>query len=73
MLTEASTDCLGKRLLVVGEVNTGKTTLCKRWLAELCQRGLGGRITLVDMAPTISHALALKRGIVGAGGELRPP
>ena len=25
------------------------------------------------MAPTISHELALKRGIVGAGGELRAP
>ena len=65
--------CLGKRILVIGDVNTGKTTLCKRWLNELCQQGLGARIALIDMAPTIPPELALKRGIVGAGGELRAP
>jgi len=70
---EASAGCLGKKILVTGEVNTGKTTLCKRWLNELCHQGLGPRIALLDMAPVIPHALALKRGIVGAGGELRPP
>ena len=65
--------CLGKRILVIGDVNTGKTTLCKRLLSELCQQGFGARIALIDMAPTISHELALKRGIVGVGGELRAP
>ena len=65
--------CLGKRILVIGDVNTGKTTLCKRWLSELCQHGLGARIALLDLAPTISRELALQRGIVGAGGELRAP
>ena len=65
--------CLGKRILVIGDVNTGKTTLCKRWLNELCQQGLGARIALIDMAPTVSRELALKRGIIGAGGELRAP
>ncbi len=64
---------LGKRILVIGDVNTGKTTLCKRWLSELCQQGLDTRIALIDMAPTIPPELALKRGIVGAGGELRAP
>ncbi|MFB0935887.1 MAG: hypothetical protein QMB52_08945, partial [Propionivibrio sp.] len=54
-------------------VNTGKTTLCQRWLNELCQQGLGTRIALIDMAPTVSRELALKRGIIGAGGELRAP
>ena len=73
MMTAPGTECLGKRILVIGDVNTGKTTLCKRWLSELCQQGLGARIALIDMAPTISHELALKRGIVGAGGELRAP
>lgn len=73
MMTVPGTGCLGKRILVVGDVNTGKTTLCKRWLSELCQQGLGPRIALIDMAPTISRELALKRGIVGAGGELRAP
>lgn len=73
MTTVPGAGCLGKKILVVGDVNTGKTTLCKRWLSELCQQGLGARIALIDMAPTIPHELALKRGIVGAGGELRAP
>lgn len=73
MMTAPEAGCLGKRTLVIGDVNTGKTTLCKRWLSELCQQGLGPRIALLDLAPTISHELALKRGIVGAGGELRAP
>ena len=73
MMTAPGAGCLGKRILVIGDVNTGKTTLCKRWLNELCQQGLGARIALIDMAPTIPPELALKRGIVGAGGELRAP
>ena len=73
MMTAPGTKCLGKRILVIGDVNTGKTTLCKGWLNELCQRGLGARIALLDLAPTISPELALKRGIVGVGGELRAP
>ena len=73
MMTAPGTECLGKRILVIGDVNTGKTTLCKGWLNELCQRGLGARIALLDLAPTISPELALKRGIVGVGGELRAP
>ena len=73
MISAHGTDCLGKRILVIGDVNTGKTTLCKGWLNELCQQGLGARIALLDLAPTISPELALKRGIVGAGGELRAP
>ena len=73
MTTLPGGECLGKRILVIGDVNTGKTTLCKRWLNGLCQQGLGARIALIDMAPTVSRELALKRGIIGAGGELRAP
>ena len=73
MTTAPSAGCLGKKILVIGDVNTGKTTLCKRWLTELCQQGLGARIALLDLAPTISRELALQRGIVGAGGELHAP
>ena len=73
MTTAQNAGCLGKKILVIGDVNTGKTTLCKRWLTELCQQGLGARIALLDLAPTISRELALQRGIVGAGGELRAP
>ena len=73
MTTLPGGECLGKRILVIGDVNTGKTTLCQRWLNELCRQGLGTRIALIDMAPTVSRELALKRGIIGAGGELRAP
>lgn len=66
-------DCLGKQLLVMGDVNTGKTTLCRQWLVQLCQQGLAERIALIDMAPHIPAALALERGLVGAGGSLLPP
>ena len=73
MTTAPSAGCLGKKILVIGDVNTGKTTLCKRWLTELCQQGLGARIALLDLAPTLSRELALQRGMLGAGGELRAP
>jgi hypothetical protein len=68
-----SEDCFGKKLLIVGDVNTGKTTLCRKLLADLCQKGLGERIAIIDMAPHIPAALARQRGIVGAGGNLRSP
>ena len=73
MTTLPGGECLGKRILVIGDVNTGKTTLCQRWLNELCRQEFGTRIALIDMAPTVSRELALKRGIIGAGGELRAP
>lgn len=66
-------DCFGKKLLIIGDVNTGKTTLCRQLLADLCRRGLGGRTAIIDMAPDIPEALAQQRGIVGAGGYLLPP
>ena len=73
MTTAQNAGCLGRRILVIGDVNTGKTTLCQRWLNELCQQGLGARTAVIDLAPTISRELALQRGIVGAGGELHAP
>lgn len=66
-------DCFGKKLLVTGDVNTGKTTLCRQWLVQLCQQGLGARTTVIDLAPNIPRALALERGVLGAGGCLVPP
>ena len=36
-------DLLGKKLLVMGDINAGKTTLCRQWLARLCAQGQIGR------------------------------
>jgi len=66
-------DYLGKKLLILGEVGTGKTTLCRQMLDYLCRQGLGTRTTVIDMAPHIPQVLARQRGIVGAGGYLVPP
>ena len=66
-------DLLGKKLLVMGDINAGKTTLCRQWLARLCAQGQGGRIVVLDLAPDIPPALAQARGLAGAGGYLLPP
>ena len=66
-------DLLGKKLLVMGDINAGKTTLCRQWLARLCAHGQGGRIVVLDLAPDIPPALAQARGLAGAGGYLLPP
>ena len=66
-------DLLGKKLLVMGDINAGKTTLCRQWLARLCAQGQGGRIVVLDLAPDIPLALAQARGLAGAGGYLLPP
>ena len=39
-------DPIGKKLLVMGDVNVGKTTRCRQWLQSLCARGLGPRIVV---------------------------
>lgn len=66
-------DPLGKKLLVMGDVNVGKTTLCRQWLARLCAKGLGARIVVLDLAAHIPLAMAQARGLAGAGGYLQPP
>lgn len=73
MTMSQEADPLGRRILVTGDVNTGKTTQCRRWLEALCRQGLGHRIALLDLAPTIPPELARARGMRGVGGELRPP
>jgi hypothetical protein len=66
-------DYLNRKTLILGDVNTGKTTLTRAVLEALCRRDLGGRIAIVDMAPEISEALAREKGLVGVGGKLTPP
>jgi hypothetical protein len=66
-------DWLGRKLLIVGDVNTGKTTLARRILEDFCARGLGPRIAVLDFAPHISEQLAALRGLRGVGGHLDAP
>jgi len=44
---------LGRKTLILGDVNTGKTTLTEQILESLCRMDLGGRIAVVDMAPEV--------------------
>ena len=64
---------LGRKTLILGDVNTGKTTLAKKILEALCRRDLGGRIAILDLAPDIPEKLAKEKGLVGVGGKLMPP
>ena len=64
---------LGRKTLILGDVNTGKTTLTRKVLEALCRLDLGGRIVIVDMAPEIPENLANEKGLVGVGGKLMPP
>lgn len=64
---------LGHKLLVLGDVNTGKTTLCKQILDEFCARDLGEQIAIVDLAPYIPAGVGSHKGLAGIGGGLTPP
>ena len=66
-------DYLSRKTLILGDVNTGKTTLTKKVLEALCRRDLGGRIAIVDMAPEVPEKLAKEKGLPGVGGKLTPP
>jgi hypothetical protein len=59
---------LNRFTLIVGEVNTGKTTLTKRILDSYCLRA-EGRAAVVDLAPSIPPLYA-KGDRSGIGGTL---
>jgi hypothetical protein len=59
-------DILNRFVLIVGEVNRGKTTLTRR-IFELYLRHHGGPVAVVDLAPSIGPALKTGQGI---GGKL---
>ena len=66
-------DYLSRKTLILGDVNTGKTTLTRKVLEVLCRPNLGRRIAIVDMAPEIPEKLAKEKGLIGVGGKLTPP
>lgn len=64
---------LGRWTLILGEVNTGKTSLCRDVLLQMLQRGLAGRIEIIDLAPEIPETMMINRKMKGIGGKLLPP
>jgi tRNA-specific 2-thiouridylase len=68
-----SRDYLDRKTLIVGDVNSGKTTLCREILEDLCRQGLGDRIAVIDLAPEIPEEILRNRGLKGVGGRLLPP
>lgn len=72
--TTPPTDVLGQQWLIMGDINSGKTTRCRQWLQQLCEQGLGARIAVLDLAPHIPPAMAQARGLAGQGAICcRPP
>ena len=65
-------EIVGKRIIITGEINTGKTTLSRDLLESLCRSGLSSRIVVVDMAPEIPEKTAAGRSMRGIGGKLTP-
>lgn len=61
---------IGRRTVIAGEVNTGKTTLTARLLAGLAGLGLEPRLLVWDLAPVIPTGPDLRPGI---GGRLALP
>lgn len=54
------TDYLGRRTLIIGDVNSGKTRLTLAILQVFCDSGHAGDITVLDLAPDILHAIGGK-------------
>jgi hypothetical protein len=57
-------DILNRFVLIVGEVNRGKTTLTREIFDLYCQHH-GGPVTVVDLAPSIAPPLNAGEGIGG--------
>ena len=66
-------DVLDRWTLIVGDVNSGKTTLAGRLLEEVCRRVAPGRIAVIDLAPRIAPELAARHRLRGVGGRLPFP
>lgn len=58
-------EALGRRILIMGEVNSGKTSLTDKLIEEAISLGLQG-ITVIDMAPEATTIKGLS-----VGGTLR--
>ncbi len=63
---------LGKKILITGDVNTGKTRAARTVLEGLCGLDFSPRIAVVDLAPEVPEEIAIGRGLKGVGGKLFP-
>ena len=69
--TLSPADYLGRRSLIVGEVNSGKTTLTGQILEALLRTVAAPQVAVIDLAPTISPEVAARSGVPpGVGGRL---
>jgi len=64
---------LEKWTLIVGDVNTGKTTLTQRILDRLVHLVPDERLAVIDLAPVIPQQMAVQLGLSGVGGRLSRP
>ena len=53
---------LGRRVLIIGDVGTGKTELTRRLLVEAAEEGYVSSITVMDMAPRATMIRGLSVG-----------
>jgi hypothetical protein len=64
---------LGRWTLILGDVNSGKTSLCRAILEEMCRHRLAERTVIIDLAPEVPDRVLLNGGLKGVGGRLLPP
>lgn len=65
-------DWIGRRKLILGDVNSGKSTLTAEVLHIICAQSMGSRVAVLDLAPEIPPDLASRKGLNGIGGGLLP-
>lgn len=61
---------VNKRTLILGDVNSGKTTVTQKALDDFCDSIIPERIVIIDMSPVIPPELAARKGLSGVGGGL---
>ena len=64
---------LGKWTLIVGEVNTGKTTLTEFLFNRIRHQVSSSRLAVIDLAPVVPEEITARLGLSGIGGRLNLP
>ncbi len=70
MVLQIST-LIDRKTMIVGDINTGKTTLTRQILQQFYHSlNLGAEIVLLDLSPTLPETLALPDSKRGVGGRV---